>query len=120
MQEAARLIVNHPGDVVSFSRTNRDMKEVATLLSTTFEKLSFRGQDCNMAPIISAVRWPPEPGKKPIFGTDLTTNYKHFYGDVPLVPPASLTDEYIIDNWQDCFMVGKLYLSWQRGELKAD
>jgi len=80
--------------------------------------LTLRGTHHDMMPIISAIRWPPDPGTAPITGPNLMETYQHYFGAVTPAPPLQMTDQYEISNWLDCKMAADLWSRWQRGELK--
>ena len=71
-------------------------------------------------PIISAIRWPPDPGTVPITGPNLADTYQHYFGTKFPAPPPQLTDPYEISNWRDCKMTAALGTRWQRGELRSE
>jgi hypothetical protein len=70
-----------------------------------------------MMPIISAIRWPPDPGRAPITGPNLYDTYRHYFSDEMPAAPPHLTDPYEFSNWLDCKMTAALWLRWRRGEL---
>jgi hypothetical protein len=115
---AARGIVECTGIIVSFNGWGRDLLEMSKLLALPSESsLILSGEHHDMMPIISAVRWPPDPGTAPIAGPSLAQTYRYYFGDeIPPFPPH-LTGQYEISNWLDCKMTAALWLRWRRGEL---
>ena len=114
----ARRIVDCAGTIVSFNGCGRDLLEFSKILGLPFEAhLTLKGIHHDMMPIISAIRWPPDPGTAPITGPNLTETYQHYFAKVLLSPPLHVTDEYEISNWLDCKMATELWTRWQRGEL---
>jgi hypothetical protein len=116
--EGAKRIVDCDGIIVSFNGRGRDLLELSKLLALPSDSnLILRGEHHDMMPIISAIRWPPDPGTAPITGPNLYDTYRHYFGDEILAPPPHLTDSYEISNWLDCQMTAALWLQWRRDEL---
>jgi hypothetical protein len=115
---AARRIVECAGIIVSFNGRGRDLLELSKLLALpSNSNLILKGEHHDMMPIISAIRWPPDPGTAPITGPSLAETYRHYFGDEIATPPPHMTDPYEISNWLDCKMTAALWLRWRRGEL---
>jgi len=116
--EGARRVVNCAGHILSFNGRTRDLLELSKILELPSEAhLTLQGMHHDMMPIISAIRWPPEPDTAPITGPNLTETYQHYFGKVFPAPPPHVTDEYEISNWLDCKMTAALWIRWQQGEL---
>jgi len=116
--EGARRIIECAGIIVSFNGSGRDLLELSRLLCLPSEaNLTIKGTHHDMMPIISAIRWPPDPGTAPITGPNLTETYRHYFGDEFPAPPSYVTEQYEISNWLDCKMTADLWLRWQRREL---
>jgi hypothetical protein len=117
--EGARRIVDCASVIVSFNGTGRDLPELSKKLNLPSPAhLALKGEHHDMMPIISGIRWPPDPGTAPINGPNLTDTYGHYFGNAFPVPPPQVTDPYEISNWLDCKMTAELWNQWQRGELK--
>jgi hypothetical protein len=115
--EGAKRIFDCDGIIVSFNGLGRDLLELSKLLALPSDStLILRGEHHDMMPIVSAIRWPPNPGTAPITGPNLYDTYRHYFGD-GLPAPPHLTDPYEISNWLDCKMTAALWLRWRRGEL---
>ena len=105
---------------MSFNGWGRDLLEMSKLLALPSESsLILSGEHHDMMPIISAIRWPPDPGTVPITGPNLADTYQHYFGTKFPAPPPQLTDPYEISNWRDCKMTATLWTRWQRGELRS-
>lgn len=118
--EGAKRIVDCPSIIVSFNGSGRDLPELATILGLPPPAhLSLKAVHHDMMPIISAIRWPPDPGTAPITGPNLADTYQHYFGTNFPAPPPQLTDSYEISNWRDCKMTAALWTRWQRGELMS-
>ena len=116
--EGAKRIVECAGIIVTFNGNGRDLVELSKILSLpAVASLTLKGTHHDMMPIISAIRWPPDPGTAPITGPNLAETYRHYFGAVVLVPPSHVTEQYEISNWLDCKMTADLWNRWQRGEL---
>jgi hypothetical protein len=116
--EGAKRVVDCSGTIVSFNGCGTDLPELAKLLGLPSPAaLTLKGIHRDMMPIISAIRWPPDPGTAPITGPNLKETYQHYFGKVLPTPPPHVTDEYEISNWLDCKMPADLWIRWQRGEL---
>ncbi len=116
--EGAKRIVDCAGTIVSFNGCGRDLFELAKILGLRSQAhLSLKGTHHDMRPIVSAIRWPPDPGTLPILGPNLTETYQHYFGDVFPVPPLHVTEQYEMSNWLDCKMTATLWNRWQHGEL---
>jgi len=116
--EGAKRVVDCAGTIVSFNGRGRDLLELSKILGLASETdLTLRGIHHDMMPIISAIRWPPDPGTAPITGPGLVETYQHYFGMLLLTPPPHITDGYEISNWLDCKMAAYLWIRWQRGEL---
>jgi hypothetical protein len=112
--DGARRIIECAGIIVSFNGSGRDLLELSKLLRLPSDAhLTLKGTHHDMMPIISAIRWPPDPGTAPITGPNLTETYRHYFGDLFPVPPPHITDQYEISNWLDCKMAAELWLRWQ-------
>jgi len=128
MIRAAKKIVSSPGTIVSFNGSRRDLPELAKILDVgSVTELRMCGKHDDMLEITSSIRWPPDPGTKPILGTNLSTTYSHFFGKEFPKRPEYLPEEYdgdeleyVVCNWRDCFMAAALWKKWKRGELTAD
>jgi hypothetical protein len=117
--ECAKRIVDCAGTIVSFNGGGRDLLELSRILCLpSGAYLTLKGIHHDMMPIISAIRWPPDPGTAPITGPSLTETYQRYFGKVFPSPPPHVTDEYEISNWLDCKMAAELWTRWQRGELE--
>jgi hypothetical protein len=115
----AKRIADCAGIIVSFNGRGRDLLELSKLLSLpSVADMTLKGIHHDMMPIISAIRWPPDPGNSPIAGPNLTDTYQHYYGKAIPAPPPHVTEEYEISNWLDCRMTADLWTRWQRDELK--
>ena len=76
----------------------------------TVKELGLNAQHLDMQEIASCVRWPPNPGTRPIVGQGLLNTYEHFFPDQTLPdPPTSVRNDYEKGNWQDCWMAGQLW-----------
>jgi len=96
----ARRIVDCAGTIVSFNGCGRDLLEFSKILGLPPEAhLPLKGTHCDMMPITSAIRWPPDPGTAPITAPNLTETYQHYFGKVPPTSPPHVTDGYEISNW---------------------
>jgi hypothetical protein len=115
--EGAKRIVDCDGIIVSFNGLGRDLPELSKLLDHPGAELDLKGVHHDMMPIISKIRWPPDPGTAPITGPNLYDTYRHYFGDEFPAPPPRLTDPYEISNWLDCQMTAALWLRWRRGDL---
>jgi hypothetical protein len=116
--EGAKRLVDCAGTIVSFNGCGRDLYELSIILGLPSQAhLTLKGIHCDMMPIISAIRWPPDPGTAPITGPDLTDTYQHYFGKLFPAPPPHVTDEYEGSNWLDCKMTAALWIRWRRGEL---
>jgi len=116
--EGAQRIVECTGIIVSFNGSARDLLELSKLLGrTSVADLPLKGAHHDMMPIISAIRWPPDPGTAPITGPNLLETYQHYFGPVVAMPPSHVTEQYEISNWLDCKMTADLWTRWRRDEL---
>jgi hypothetical protein len=76
--EGAKRIVECAGIIVSFNGYGRDLVELSKILSLpAVASLTLKGTHHDMMPIISAIRWPPDPGTAPITGPHLAETYRH-------------------------------------------
>jgi hypothetical protein len=117
--EGAKRIVDCAGTIVSFNGNGRDFPELSKILGLpSVADLTLKGTHHDMKPIISAIRWPPDPGTAPIVGPNLADTYQHYFGKVLPTPPPHVTEPYEISNWLDCKMPADLWIRWQRGDLK--
>jgi hypothetical protein len=118
--EGAKRIVDCAGMIVTFNGNGRDLLELSKLLGRASQAdLNLKGVHHDMMPIISTIRWPPDPGTAPITGPNLVDTYRHYFGDHLPAPPPQITDDYEISNWLDCKMTAALWLRWRQGELTA-
>jgi hypothetical protein len=116
--EGAKRVVDCAGTIVSFNGGGRDLLELSKLLGLPSEAhLPLKGIHDDMMPIISAIRWPPDPGTAPIIGPSLTETYRHYFCQVVPVRPLHVTEPYEISNWLDCTMTAALWTRWRHGEL---
>jgi hypothetical protein len=116
--EGARRIVECAGIIISFNGDGCDLVELSKILGLSSRAdLTLKGTHHDMMPIVSAIRWPPDPGTAPITGPNLLETYQHYFGAVFPVPSSHLTDQYEISNWYDCKMTAELWNRWQRAEL---
>ena|ERR1700727_2887584 len=117
--EGAKRIVDCAGIIVSFNGDGRDLPELSKILGLSSPAhLTLKGAHHDMMSIISAIRWPPDPGSAPIVGSGLADTYQHYFGQATPSVPAHVTEPYEISNWLDCKMTADLWTRWQRGELK--
>ena len=118
MLDGAKRIATSVGTIVSFNGNGCDLIEIAKIVSiSSKEALSLRCQHDDMAEIISAIRWPPDPGTTPIRGQNLLDTYRHYFINQKPRPPAHIDDVYELDNWADCYMTTELWKKWKRGEI---
>jgi hypothetical protein len=116
--EGARRIIGCTGIIVSFNGNGYDLVELSNLLGLpSVANLNLKGTHHDMMPIISAIRWPPDPETAPITGQNLVETYRHYVGAAFPAPAPHVTDPYEISNWLDCKMTAELWNRWQRGEL---
>lgn len=109
--DGARRVIECEGTIVSFNGCEYDLPKLIKLLKDSGSgNVGIRGTHCDMREIASADRWPPDPGKKPIWGTNLMTQYEHYCGSTLPEPPDGLRDDYEEDNWRDCYMAGRLWM----------
>lgn len=118
MVEASKRLINSNGTIISFSQSNRDLKEIAELLDIdSIDALQLNATHDNMAPIVTNIRWPPRDGEKGILGTDLNGNFDYYFESAIITPPEELTDDYEINNWEDCYKAAELWKRWKEGSL---
>jgi hypothetical protein len=80
--EGAKRIVDCAGIIVTFNGNGRDLLELSKLLDRPSKAdLNLKGVHHDMMPIISTIRWPPDPGSAPITGPNLVDTYRHYFGD---------------------------------------
>lgn len=116
--EGAQRIVECAGIIISFNGDGYDLFELSKILGLlSVASLTLRGTHHDMMPIISAIRWPPDPGTAPITGSNLLETYQHYFGAVVPVPPSHVSQQYEISNWLDCKMTADLWTQWRRDEL---
>jgi hypothetical protein len=117
--EGAKRIVDCAGIIVSFNGCGCDLLQLSKILGLpSAADLTLKGTHHDMMPIISAIRWPPDPGTAPIVGPGLADTYQHYFGHATPSVPAHVAESYEISNWLDCKMTADLWTRWQRGELK--
>ena len=80
--------------------------------------MNVQGEHNDMQEIISIIRWPPDPGTSPILGWNLISTYEYYFEEDAISPPSNLKDDYIINNWSDCFMTAELWKKWKQNEIK--
>ena len=105
----ARRVFDCEGIIISFNGNRYDLPKLAERLNGRNSILEPKGKHIDMREEASRHRWPPEPGKKPIVGTNLISHYEHYFSEPLPEPPGSLKDEYEQDNWRDCRMAADLW-----------
>ena len=111
MVDGTRRVVECEGAIVSFNGTHCDLPWLARILALKDEIPSLKGNHYDMLEIAVEDRWGTRLGGKTIIGPDLRAHYKHYFGLDLSRPPASASDEYEENNWEDCWMAGEL---WKR------
>ena len=112
MIQGARRLIGCTGIIISFNGTNYDLRRLAEIVGAPSpDMLQLQGTHLDMLREASIDRWPPDPGTAPIIGTDLRSQYEHYFGPETPESPISVNDDYEWSNWRDCFMAGQL---WKR------
>jgi len=122
----AKRITSSVGTIVSFNGNRCDLIEISRILGlSSVSEMHISGDHNDMREITSDIRWPPDPGTGSILGPGLIETYRHYFGDVAVVPPSRLQCEYegdqfeyVASNWCDCYMAGELWKKWKRGDLR--
>ena len=117
MIDGAKRVLSAEGTIVSFNGTACDLPKLFELLQLHETAQATKARHDDMLVVTSNIRWPPDPGTGPIFGPGLDATYANYFGDnVPAVP-YGITDEYVANNWRDCYMTAALWKKWRRSEL---
>jgi hypothetical protein len=114
--EGAQRIVGCRGSIVSFNGNSRDLREIATILGLdSIAELNLQGTHDDVWEITCQILW---PGASLINGFGLAERYAHFFGKDAVFPPYPGLDDYLNNNWKDCYMTAQLWKKWKLGELQ--
>lgn len=117
MIEGAKRVLFSVGTIVSFNGDAYDLPELFNLLPLQSVERVIRGTHVDMLKETSDIRWPPVPGTSSINGPGLRATYRYYFGASIASPPEALQDDYVINNWTDCYQTAALWKKWKRGEL---
>ena len=117
MFDAAQMLSQCRGTIVSFNGLGKDLAELALILG--IPQWNFEVDHADMQVITSRERWPPDPGTSPILGEGLVATHKHYFGEETLRPTENLTDPYLQANWRDCRMTADLWVAWKEDALAS-
>jgi hypothetical protein len=115
--DGAQRIVGCRGRIVSFNGNSCDLPQIATIIGlASAAELKLQGTHDDMWEITGRILW---PGSGLINGFGLAERYAHFFGKDAVFPPHPTLDDYLNDNWKDCYMTAQLWKKWTVGELQV-
>lgn len=117
LETGAEFVLSHPGVLVSFNGSVRDLKELRRIVKD--ERRDFSGPHFDMLDETSKIRWPPKLDTSPIHGTGLADTYKFFDGPEHPPEPIEFESPYFRKVWFDCYRTAYLYRAWVQNRLTS-